>query len=40
MTEIKKGFTSRLWNKLDKKLEEKSKEKKCCCCKEPEDKEC
>ncbi len=38
MDKGKKGFFSRLFEKLDKKLEKKAKEKKCCgdnnsCCK-------
>ena len=32
MEEKKRGFFSKLIDKLDKKLEAKSKEKKCCCC--------
>jgi hypothetical protein len=33
MAEKKKGFFGKLVDKLDKKLEKKSKEKKCSCCK-------
>jgi hypothetical protein len=40
MAKKKKGFIARLWDNLDKKIDEKSKDKKCCCCKETEDKEC
>ncbi|MDP2654392.1 MAG: hypothetical protein Q8Q08_10230 [Candidatus Omnitrophota bacterium] len=29
--EKKKGFLAKLMDKLDKKLEEKSKESSCCC---------
>ena len=36
-SEKKKGFLSKLMEKLDKKMEEKSKEKPCC---EKEDKSC
>ena len=36
----KKGFIGELMDKLDRKLEKKSKEKKCCCCQDPEDKKC
>lgn len=32
--EKKKGFFSRLFDKMDDKLEEKSKNKRCCCCSE------
>jgi len=36
-----KGFFSRLAEKLDKKLEEKSKSKNPCCCQsQPKDKSC
>ncbi|MEK6646370.1 MAG: hypothetical protein AABY84_06835 [Candidatus Firestonebacteria bacterium] len=28
---IKKGFLSKIIDKFDKKLEEKSKQKSCCC---------
>ncbi len=28
----KKGFIARFLDKMDKKLEEKSKNKPCCCC--------
>lgn len=39
MADKKKSFFSKIIDKLDKKLEKKSKEKKCCCqC--SEDKEC
>ena len=30
-TEKKKGFLAKLIEKMDKKLEEKSKQKSCCC---------
>ncbi|MBU4299979.1 MAG: hypothetical protein ABIF85_02430 [Nanoarchaeota archaeon] len=33
MPEKKKGFLSNLMDKLDKKLEKKSREKSGCCCK-------
>ena len=32
MAKNKKGFLGKLFDKLDEKLEKKSKEKKCCCC--------
>ncbi len=32
MTEKKKGFFAKLFDRLDEKLEKKSKEKKCSCC--------
>lgn len=38
MKDKKRGFFSRLFDKLDKKLEDKSKEKPCCC-KDPDSKE-
>ncbi len=28
----KKNFFSKLFNKMDKKMEEKSKDTGCCCC--------
>ncbi len=31
MTEKKKGFLGKLFEKMDKKMEKKSKEKGCCC---------
>lgn len=37
MAKDKKGFLSKLVDKFDKKLEEKSK-KKCCCCGEGDNK--
>ncbi len=40
MTEKKKGFFSRIFDRVDKNLEEKSKEEKCCCCQGSKDKEC
>jgi len=40
MVEKKKGFISRLLDKLDGNLEKKSNEKKCCCCEESKDKKC
>lgn len=40
MTEKKKGFFTRLINKLDKKLETKSKQKGCCCSNTKKDKKC
>jgi hypothetical protein len=38
MSKKKKNFFSEIMDKLDKKLEKKSKEKKCSCC--DEDKSC
>lgn len=38
MAEKKKGIISKITEKLDKKLEKKSKEKKCCCCCDTKDK--
>jgi len=35
----KKGFISKLMEKLDKKMEKKSKEE-CSCCKDSKEKEC
>ena len=40
MTKKKKGFFSKLIDKIDSKLEKKSKEKKCCCCEDSKDKKC
>jgi hypothetical protein len=39
MAEEKKGFVGRLLDKLDGKLEKKSKEKGCCCCSSGEGKD-
>jgi len=30
--ENKKGFLGKLFDKMDKKIEKKSKDKECCCC--------
>ena len=38
MTEKKKGFISKLLDKLDNNLEQKSKG--CCCCKDKKNKKC
>lgn len=40
MAEKKIGFFNKLIDKLDNKLEKKSKEKKCGCCQNPKDKKC
>lgn len=40
MEEKKKGFLSKLFGKMDSKLEEKAKEKPCCCKKDSEGKCC
>jgi hypothetical protein len=37
MTDEGKGFLAKIFGKLDKKLEEKSKQKGCCCCSEKKD---
>jgi hypothetical protein len=36
----KKGFFGKLADKLDEKLEKKSKQKKCCCCSESKEESC
>lgn len=38
MAEKKKGIIDSVLEKLDKKLEKKSKECKCCCCDEEDEK--
>lgn len=40
MAEKKKGFIGKLFDNLDKKLEQKSKDKKCCCCQDSKNKKC
>ena len=41
MEKEKENFLTKMFNKLDKKLEDKAKSKKCCCCcDEKKDKEC
>ena len=40
MTEKKKGFFGRLFEKLDSNLEKKCKAKKCCCCQDSKGKGC
>jgi hypothetical protein len=34
----KKGFFGKIFDKLDKKMEQKAKQKKCCCCDSSEEK--
>jgi hypothetical protein len=40
MVKKKKGIINKLFTKLDKKLEKKSKIKKCCSCKNSKDRKC
>jgi len=40
MVKKNKSFLGRLLDKIDAKLEDKSKEKECCCCKESKNKKC